>query len=175
MAAKNRRSRFEIIFLAMSTPPPVNVQTLHPRVLAYIGDAVYERWVREQGLLAGVVALNDLHRWVTARVNATFQSVLCQTLLPHLSDTEQDWIRRGRNSALTPNKRHHQQVHRQAGGLETLIGALYLDNQQQRLTALLAFIAQSTLFQLSKSTTIEKSIEAGSLTEAIDEPILPID
>ncbi len=123
------------------------VMTLPPRVLAYIGDGVYELWVREQAIKAGVIHLNQLHQWVTQRVKASFQAQLIDVLNAELTEPEKDWFRRGRNAGLTANKRHQQNIHRQASGFETMIGWLHYTNQN-RLQELFSLILQSNFLSI---------------------------
>lgn len=105
---------------------------LHPRMLAHLGDAVYELRVRELAVeLCGHQKLDDLHRFTTQRVQATFQAQLLDILMPDLTEAEQTMVRQARNIPTTARRRSDQQSHRQATALEALIGALYRDNPER--------------------------------------------
>lgn len=109
---------------------------LSPAALAYLGDAVYELYVRTHYLLPPQ-RLAAYHACVVAQVRAEQQAVQLQALEPHLTETEHQWVRRGRNAAGRPPTRLPPAVYKQASGLETLIGYLYL-TAPQRLHELLA-------------------------------------
>src|SRR5690606_1089289 len=75
-----------------------NPLTLPPLTLAYLGDALYEAFVRERLLELGHVRVNDLHRHALRYVRATAQAAILAHLMPQLSQQEQDVVRRGRNA-----------------------------------------------------------------------------
>jgi ribonuclease-3 family protein len=72
-----------------------------------------------------------------AQVRAEAQAQHLRTLTPHLTSTELEILRRGRNAATGRPKRLDAEIYQQATSLETLIGYLYLTDPQ-RLTLLLA-------------------------------------
>lgn len=103
-------------------------EQLHPRVLAHLGDAVYEVYIRRIALEHGHTHLKALHRFTTQRVSGQFQSQLIAWLQPTLTEDEQDLVRRGRNLPVSSHRRSDHQVHRHASGFEALIGYLYLND-----------------------------------------------
>lgn len=115
----------------------VEVQRLSPSALAYIGDVVYELYMRMFYLLPPR-KLGDYHRLVVAKVCAEAQAMHLQMLFSHLTEGEMDIIRRGRNaaSARHGSKRANPEIYQKASSLETLIGYLYLTDLE-RLTELL--------------------------------------
>ncbi len=119
--------------LVDNTLPPES--SIHPRILAHLGDAVYEVFVRELALRQGSSKLDDVHRYTTLRVRGEFQAQLLHQLIDHLSDEEKDIIRRGRNLPTTSKRRSDHTTHRQASAFEALIGHLHL-NHPQRLQKL---------------------------------------
>ncbi len=114
------------------------VQQLSPAALAYLGDAVYELYVRSQYLLPPK-RLQTYHHQVVARVRAEGQALDLRSLEPYLTISECDLVRRGRNAACSRPKRVSSQTYQQATGLEMLVGYLYLTDPQ-RLGELLAHI-----------------------------------
>lgn len=100
----------------------ITPQKLTPRALAYLGDAVYELYVRTQAVHTGTDNLKKLHDYSTSRVSASFQVQLLEALEPLLTETEADIVRRARNLPVTSNRRSNQALHRQATALEALIG-----------------------------------------------------
>ena len=93
--------------------------------LAYLGDAVYELYIRSLHLYP-VKKLSEYHNQVVKCVRAESQAQLLQSLEPYLSEQEQDLVRRGRNAARKCPTRLSPRVYQQATALEALIGYLYL-------------------------------------------------
>jgi ribonuclease III family protein len=117
---------------------PERVSQLSPAALAYLGDAVYELYVRSCFLLPPKRS-HTYHQQVVAQVRAEAQSSYLQLLLPHLTSTELDVSRRGRNAASGRPRRLDPEVYQQATSFETLIGYLYITNPH-RLAQLLALL-----------------------------------
>jgi ribonuclease-3 family protein len=101
----------------------------HPRVLAFLGDAVFEIFLREMAVAQGLSQSRDLHAYTTARAKATAQVALMHAIKPHLNDAELEILRQGRNVAVSTARRGAQAAHRQATGFEALLGALYLTDR----------------------------------------------
>lgn len=124
----------------MQLPPETlswaQLQQISPAALAYLGDAVYELYIRNCYLMPPR-RLQTYHNQVVAQVRAETQAQHLRLLEPHLTSTELDILRRGRNAALGRPKRVAPEIYQQATSLETLIGYLYLSDPQ-RLTQLLA-------------------------------------
>jgi ribonuclease III family protein len=114
------------------------VQQLSPAALAYVGDAVYELYVRQCHLFPPK-RLATYHRQVVAQVRAETQAEHLQSLQPHLTDPELDLLKRGRNGATSHPKRLNPEVYQRATSLETLIGYLYLTDPH-RLRELLSYL-----------------------------------
>ena len=107
-----------------------SVEGLSPNALAYLGDVVYELYVRTQYLLPPK-KIGDYHNQVVAKVRAEAQAGDLQILQPYLTSSEKEILRRGRNAAAGKPRRLSLQVYQQATSLETLIGYLYLTNPQR--------------------------------------------
>jgi ribonuclease III family protein len=116
------------------TAPPI--QQVSPVSLAYIGDAVYELYIRTN-LLLPLKRSHDYHQEVVALVRAETQAQHLQALLPKLTDLELALLKRGRNAASGGPRRLNAEIYRQATSFETLIGYLYLTDPL-RLRELLA-------------------------------------
>lgn len=114
------------------------IQQLSPVALAYLGDAVYELYIRSRYLLPPK-RIEVYHRQVVAQVKAESQARQLRSLQPHLTPVELEILRRGRNAAGTGPKRLSPAIYQQASSLETLIGYLYLSDPQ-RLNQLLALV-----------------------------------
>ncbi|MEA5622150.1 Mini-ribonuclease 3 [Nostoc sp. UHCC 0251] len=114
------------------------VQQISPTALAYLGDAIYELYVRMFYLLP-LQRSGIYHRLVVEQVRAETQALHLRSLIPQLKDTELEIVRRGRNAATGRPKRLNPEIYQQATSLETLIGYLYLTDYQ-RLTELLQML-----------------------------------
>lgn len=110
---------------------------LPPLALAYIGDAVYELYVRTH-LLEQSHKVHTLHRLAINRVNNNTQSDLLAKVEQELSEEELSIVRRGRNAkgVQVPKNANVQTYHRSTG-MEALVGYLYLCGNEERLMWLL--------------------------------------
>jgi ribonuclease-3 family protein len=127
----------EIPFMLPLTPiTGMSVQQLPPAALAYLGDAVYELYIRRFYLLPPK-RLQSYHGQVVAQVRAERQADHLRSLTPSLTASELELVKRGRNAATGRPKRVDPSIYQQATSLETLIGYLYLTNPP-RLAQLLA-------------------------------------
>lgn len=119
-------------------PQPISqaqVQQISPSALAYLGDAIYELYVR-MFFLWPQQRPEIYHRLVVAQVRAETQALHLRSLTPHLRSNELEIVRRGRNAATGRPKRLNPEIYQQATSLETLVGYLYLTDHP-RLTELL--------------------------------------
>jgi ribonuclease-3 family protein len=99
---------------------------------------VYELFIRTAYLLPPQ-RIATYHRQVVAQVRAEQQAAHLDYLIPHLTEQEQQILRRGRNAATRPPQRLDPGVYQRASSLETLIGYLYLTNPP-RLSELLDYL-----------------------------------
>lgn len=109
---------------------PAQIQRLSPTALAYLGDAVYELYVRTR-LLLPPQRIRTYHQRVVAQVRAETQAHQLQLLQPHLTPLEQEIVRQGRNAAPGGPKRLDPAIYQQATSFETLLGYLYLTDVQR--------------------------------------------
>ncbi|MCR4426420.1 MAG: ribonuclease III [Firmicutes bacterium] len=116
------------------------IAELSPLVLAYVGDAVWELFIRstlveEKGTNTHVSAL---HRFAAARVNADTQAKLTNALLARLTPEEQDVVRRGRNTRPGHSARSTGPgEYRLSTGFEALLGHMFLSGRTERLDEIL--------------------------------------
>ncbi|WP_353933213.1 ribonuclease III domain-containing protein [Okeanomitos corallinicola TIOX110] len=101
------------------------VRQISPSALAYLGDAIYELYVR-MFFLWPQQRPEIYHKLVVAQVRAETQALQLRLLTPHLRSNELEIIRRGRNAATGRPKRLNPEIYQQATSLETLVGYLYL-------------------------------------------------
>lgn len=110
-----------------------------PLALAFMGDAVYEAYVREWLLHQGSRRPATLHRAATGYVRARGQAEALRALLPDLTEAEAEVARRGRNA----KPRHAPRgadpgEYALATAFEALVGYLYLRGDYERLQTVLS-------------------------------------
>jgi ribonuclease-3 family protein len=109
------------------------------KVLAYVGDAVIELFVRKKLLDTGLTDTGRLSALALSFVTATAQSEAFGCVENLLDENELDIYRRGRNADLSHHpKRQKMTDYHRATGFEALIGYLYLNGEQQRADEILA-------------------------------------
>jgi len=112
-----------------------------PLVLAYVGDAVYEVFVRTMLALKGNMSVHNMHKKSISYVKAKAQSDIVHRLYDRLTDEEKDIVRRGRNSKSgTIPKNAYVSDYKYATGFESLIGYLYLKGRTERLFEILEMV-----------------------------------
>jgi len=104
---------------------------------AYLGDAVWELIVRNYLIRKGL-NVHHMHSQCIRYVNAHSQASFIQNLIPELTETECDLVRRGRNAhARHPApKNQNPEDYSLATAFEALIGYLYLTGKKERLELL---------------------------------------
>ena len=121
-----------------------DARNLNPLVLAFVGDAIYEIFVR-----AFIVSKNremnvhKLHVKAISFVKAKNQSDLMKALMDELTEEEINIYKRGRNAKSgTVPKNAVVGDYRSATGFEALFGYLYLTEQMDRVNYFFEKIAQ---------------------------------
>ena len=112
----------------------IDLHTLSPLALAFVGDGVYSLMVRERLLCEANRPVNDLHRQSVRDVRAEAQAAAMGRIMEHLTEEEEAVFKRGRNAHTA---RSGADYHR-ATGLEALFGSLYLDGRIDRVRELFA-------------------------------------
>ena len=120
-------------------PQDVDLHTLSPLALAFVGDGVYSLLVRERLLSQANRPVSELHSQSVRDVRAEAQAAAMDRLRPLLTEEEEAVFKRGRNAHST---RTGADYHR-ATGLEALFGWLYLNDEHPRLNELFAKIMEN--------------------------------
>lgn len=113
----------------------VDYKQLNGLALAYVGDAVYEQYIRDYLVSQGKTRPNQLHHAATRFVSAKGQARLMKQLLEEnwLTEEEELIYRRGRNAkSHTAAKNADITTYRIATGFEALVGYLHLTGQKER-------------------------------------------
>ncbi|MDD4286518.1 MAG: ribonuclease III domain-containing protein [Eubacteriales bacterium] len=114
-------------------------EKMNTTVLAYLGDAIYESYIREHVIRRGHVHADRLHRAAVPYVCAQGQARAVRRMLESLTEEEQDLVRRARNRKSATKPRHADAVtYKWATAFEALIGYLYLSDRPDRLREVLA-------------------------------------
>ena len=124
----------------------VNPDSLSPLNLAFIGDCVYEMFVREQLVLDANRPVKDLHSESVKYVSAKAQTEAYFKIKDLLSEKEEAVFKRGRNAKVghSPKSASQSEYHT-ATGLEALFGFLYLNGEEERLRELFNVIMNDEL------------------------------
>ena len=109
--------------------------------LAFLGDAVYEKLVREMIVTRANMPAAKLHNEAVKYVCCEYQSEAVERIFDRLSDEEQAVYKRGRNSdGISPPKHSSAQDYRRATGLECLFGYLELIGETARIREIFEMI-----------------------------------
>ena len=117
----------------------VGFANMHPLVLAYVGDAVYELSVRARLAQSMAGSVNRMHAEATRYARCESQADVIKHLQPTLNEREKDIVRRARNAKPGYIPKHAGAVdYHNATGFEALVGYLYLNRDYARLDEVLA-------------------------------------
>ena len=112
-----------------------------PLALAFLGDVIYEKLVREYIILMGNMPVSKLHTLSVQKVCAAYQAREVERIKSELSEEELDVLRRGRNaSGITAPKHSTVAEYRAATSLECLFGYLHLSGNDKRAEELFEII-----------------------------------
>ena len=114
------------------------VELMSPLTWAYIGDAVYELYVRNKLIKETNLKPHKLHIEAIKYVKAKSQAESLEKIYNKLTEQEKDIVRRGRNAQnhhLPKSSNVHEYMYSTA--FEALIGYLYLTKQNKRLKEIL--------------------------------------
>ena len=111
--------------------------------LAHMGDCVFEILCRGYLCAKGGKNVGNLHRDTINMVKATSQAKFMDKLLPHLTEEELAFYRRGKNAHVhAVPKSCTPAEYAKATGLEALFGALYLAGETDRINELFKFVME---------------------------------
>lgn len=112
--------------------------------LAFLGDAVYEVYIRSR-LLAKGLAADKLHSKSVIYVNANAQAQAVKEFLQDLSQEEEEVVKRARNHKVrTKAKNVDLRTYKWATGFEALLGWLAQTGQEERLLDIMERAARIT-------------------------------
>ncbi|HHN8471729.1 TPA: Mini-ribonuclease 3 [Clostridioides difficile] len=109
--------------------------TMSPLVLAYLGDTVYETYIREHLIRQNTQKkVNDLHKLAIKYVKAKAQATIIHEIEIELTEEESKIYKRGRNQKSNTSPKNADIIdYKHATGFEALVGYLCLNNEIERL------------------------------------------
>lgn len=121
----------------------IDVNQLNGLSLAYIGDAVFELYIRKHIINQGFTKVNSLHKNVIKYTSGNKQAEFVHYLINNnvLTEDEISIYKRGRNSHVNSSRKNIDiQTYLDSTGFESLIGYLYLSNRIGRLDEIIGII-----------------------------------
>lgn len=120
----------------------LQVKDINVLALAYIGDSIYEVFIREYLLRQGIVKVNELQKKAILYVSAKKQSEYLTKMIDGDFFTEEEFqvIKRARNHKSHASKTTDIRSYKNSTGLEALIGYLYLNGEKGRIEQIMNFI-----------------------------------
>ena len=118
----------------------MNIETLNIINIAYLGDAIYEAYIREKLIKESTKKVEELQKHAINYVSAKSQAKILQDLLDRniLTEEEINIVKRGRNYKRSSHPKHTDIItYKLSTGFEALIGYLYLTNRKERLQTIL--------------------------------------
>lgn len=118
------------------------IENLNVLALAYLGDSIYEVFIRESLLKKGIVKVNELQKEAINYVSARKQSEYVMNMMEmnFFTENEIDIIKRARNHKSHASKTTDIRTYKNSTGLEALIGYLYLTKQSGRIGEIMKYI-----------------------------------
>ena len=128
----------------MEIARPADPLSLPALTLAYIGDTIYDLYVRTTLAETLRLPMRALHLEAAKYVCAAGQANAYRRIADRLTETEQAAFRRGRNAhSGTVPKHADVRDYRVATGFEALLGHLYLSGEDERIGELMRLALQS--------------------------------
>lgn len=122
----------------------VDVSTLSPLTLAFLGDTVFDLLVRSELVCEANRPVKELHSAASKRVCAGAQADGIRSILDTLSEEELDVFKRGRNAHTGAIPKHASSAdYHYATGLESLFGWLYLKGETERIIQLFGAVKKN--------------------------------
>lgn len=111
-----------------------NLNQYPTTVLAYMGDAVYEVYIRKFVIETGRLHADKLHHAAVQYVRAQAQAKALKALWEELTEEERTLVKRARNKKISSKPQNADPVdYKWATACEALIGYLFLSGQNERM------------------------------------------
>lgn len=110
------------------------LRSMSSQKFAYIGDVVYELYIRNYALVVNKHKINEINRFVVKYVKASSQAHAILNMKEYLTEEEWEIVKWGRNQKTTSSPKNAViSEYKYATGFETLVGSLYLRQDTKRL------------------------------------------
>ncbi len=121
----------------------IDMNSMNSLVLAYLGDSVYELYVRKYLVSKNIGKVNALQKEAVKYVSASAQESFLLKMIEdnYLKEDEIDIVRRAKNHKNNHKPKYSSIItYKNATGLEALIGYLYLNNKNDRINDIMDYI-----------------------------------
>lgn len=123
----------------------MNYNTLNVLSLAYIGDAIYEVYIRKHLIQKGIVKVEQLQKEAVNYVSAKNQAYFLKNMIANnvFTENEMQIIIRARNHKGNRHPKNTDIItYKHSTGLEAIIGYLYLNNNIERINYIMNYILE---------------------------------
>ena len=121
----------------------MNIDLINVITLAYLGDSIYEVYVREYLINKGIAKVLDLQNESIKYVSAKSQSKILSYLMDNnlLTENELDIVKRGRNYKRSSHPKNTDIItYKMSSGFEAMIGYLYLSDNKERIDEIINYV-----------------------------------
>lgn len=121
----------------------MNIDTINVITIAYLGDAVYELYIRNYLINKNITKVDNLQKEAIKYVSAKGQAKILTNLIDNniLTEEELNIVKRGRNYKRSTHPKNTDIItYKMSSGFEALIGYLYLQNNTKRIEEILKYI-----------------------------------
>ena len=128
----------------------MNIESMNVITLAYLGDSVYEVYIREYLISKGIVYVEDLQKEAIKYVSAKSQAKILDYLVNnnYLSEEEVSIVKRGRNYKRDSHPKNTDIItYKKSTGFECLVGYLYLSKNINRLDEIMNIIKEEYVYE----------------------------
>lgn len=125
----------------------MDTRNINVITLAYMGDAVYEVYIRKSLIDKNIALVDDLQKVAINYVSAKSQSKILKLLIDKdvLTLEEMDVVKRGRNYKRASHPKNTDILtYKNSTGFEALIGYLYLNNNKERLDNIMKIVLEES-------------------------------
>lgn len=118
-----------------------SVNEVNALALAYLGDSIYELYIRTYLIDKGINKVNTLQEEAKKFVSAKSQALILNKINEYLTNEEIDVVKRARNHKSHKSPKNTDIVtYKLSTGLEALFGYLFLTKQNKRIEELMNLI-----------------------------------
>ncbi len=122
---------------------PAEPERMNEIVLAYLGDCVYELYVRNLSVATGEPKVYKLNQMSSQRSKASYQAAAIKKISEELDEKEAAVVRRARNKKITSKPKNATPMdYKAATSFEALVGYLYLSGQHERMEYIIGLALQ---------------------------------